>query len=532
MKFSKRTNILLLIFLIAFSIVMRIPPEPHEIGSDSFANHLLADSISRDGYAKWIVHPLSFFGLYPLSYPSGGIFFLSAMSQSMNINMEYTILLSSLLIGIMGALFVYILAKDIKNDTFFAFSVAMLFSASRIFLGWTTWTFTTRGMFIAIFPLILWSLIKMYNTNHKHKYIFLLLLFSAILGTVHRMIFFIIAIIFTSWFISIFLYKLLQCYSISKKAISFYSLLFMIFLISPLVYPIYAPDFEYLSKAGYFFQGTGFYIVFLNLGAWYAMGNGILLILVPLGVLSQLYLLYKEKAEFPNVFFLITLLLCLPFLMDLKYMRTFMILIISIFIGFGFVELIGMFDRIKLKRKTTVVILVVILLGSLMIPMVITVHKTAPSLTCPSYMHEQTYNTGLFMGKYCNGSFTSDNVIGRMAGAISGTLIPPLLNTDFFNFSTNMRQTSIESFIRYRGNMFTLDDPIIGGKYYLGRYEYYIYQRPFDDPLGQRLWRAQQIRYVLVNIHDTTEKPFLKSIHENINRVYDDGFEYIYGVLI
>ena len=530
MKFSKRTTILLLILLIAFSIVMRIPPEPHEIGSDSFAIHLLADSISRSGHAKWIVHPLSFFGLYPLSYPSGGVFFLSAMSQSMNINMEYTILLSSLLVGVIGTLFVYILAKDIKDDTFFAFSVAILFSASRVFLGWTTWTFSTRGMFIAIFPLIIWSLIKIYNTNHKHKYIFLLLLFSVILGTVHRMIFFIIGIIFTSWFISIFLYKLLQRYSISKKAISIYSLSFIIFLISPLVYPIYAPDFEFLSKAGYFFQGTGFYVAFLNLGAWYAMGNGILLIIVPVGVLSQLYLLYKEKAEFTNVFLLITLLLSLPFLMDLKYMRTFMVLIISIFTGFGFVEFIGIFDRIKLKRKTTVVILVTILLGSLMLPMVITVHKSAPSLAHPSYMHEQTYNAGLFMGKYCNGSFTSDNVIGRMAGAISGTLIPPLLNIDLFNFSTDLKQISMEDLIRYRGNVFKLDDPILETGFYLGRYEYYIYQRSFDDPLGKRLLDAQHIRYVFVNKNAYQENRFFKSVQIRKSLVYDDGFENIYNL--
>jgi len=71
MKISKKTSYGLIAFLVLLNVALRYPTTSHEVGVDSFVIHGLANSISENGYAKWVVHPLSIFGFYPYSYPSG-----------------------------------------------------------------------------------------------------------------------------------------------------------------------------------------------------------------------------------------------------------------------------------------------------------------------------------------------------------------------------------------------------------------------------------------------------------------------------
>jgi hypothetical protein len=113
MKFSKKINYALFGFLILLNIVIRYPLVPHEVGSDSFHIHSYADSITSYGYATWIIHPYSYLGLTPDSYPSAIPFLLSGMSQSTNLAMEPTILLLSIIIGLLGLFGAILFAKEI-----------------------------------------------------------------------------------------------------------------------------------------------------------------------------------------------------------------------------------------------------------------------------------------------------------------------------------------------------------------------------------------------------------------------------------
>ena len=82
MKFTKRVQIGLFVGLIALNIILRIPTVPHEIGFDSFDIHILANSISAFGEARWWVHPLSVVGFFPLSYASSVPFILSGIGTT------------------------------------------------------------------------------------------------------------------------------------------------------------------------------------------------------------------------------------------------------------------------------------------------------------------------------------------------------------------------------------------------------------------------------------------------------------------
>ena len=91
MKFSKKNNCILFALLIFLNIIIRYPITQHSFGTDSFFIYTLATSISEHGYAKWVIHPLSLLGVYPLSYSSMYPFLLSGTSISTDLSIEYII---------------------------------------------------------------------------------------------------------------------------------------------------------------------------------------------------------------------------------------------------------------------------------------------------------------------------------------------------------------------------------------------------------------------------------------------------------
>ena len=203
MELSKRTKYALLGLLVILNIVLRLPVTPHEIGADSFQIHAWASSISANGYAKWILHPLSFFGLYPFSYSSGELFLLSEISQCTSVEMEGTIWIAATFFGVLSVFTAYLMAKEIRDDFLFAFSVAFVYSTSRIFIAFTNWTVTTRGLFITLLPLLIWSLLRSCNQKEERlNYLLLSVGVLILLGTIHHLVFFTPLILFTAYLIS------------------------------------------------------------------------------------------------------------------------------------------------------------------------------------------------------------------------------------------------------------------------------------------------------------------------------------------
>ena len=86
--FSKKMKIILFSLLIVLNLILRIPFYPHEYGADSFVIHILANSVSQFGHARWWINPLSVVGLYPYSECSAVPFILSEISQCTGIDGE------------------------------------------------------------------------------------------------------------------------------------------------------------------------------------------------------------------------------------------------------------------------------------------------------------------------------------------------------------------------------------------------------------------------------------------------------------
>jgi len=523
MKLSKRANYLLIFgFLGLLNVLFRFPVTPHELGADSFYVHGMANFISTNGYAKWIMHPLSFFGLYPLSYPSGGIFYLSSISQCTGIDTEYSILVVSTFLGVLGAFTTYLLAKEIFNDDFFAFATAFIFSTSRIFLTGTTWVYSTRGFFIVLLPLFIWSLLRFSSSERKEKlkYIMLAGVLLIILGTIHHIVL-LIPLVLIAYFIALLLNVIKHKFEspFIRRVIPpvFFALFTALFLMQFTGFTIYSPSYHEFQR-GYFFQGSESHIILLNMGIRYAMSIGILIILIPIGLVS---LVFKSNKKLPEIFLLVLLLCFTPFLMDSRYTITFLVPVLSLFISLGLLAIPKAISKVKFKRAEKVVlpILMMILLFSAFLPSFVVLEKEAHRPGYTYHMSERTYNAGLFMKDYGNGSTISNYGFTRIK-ATSGDLI--FEDPDKYDFSTVKRVPLSVIISKKMDTFFVIQDCYFNHRsYYTGLHWYGI--RDCDNTFTKKILSGDNIRYAITNNYYPSKGAFFVSVQKKKYKIYDDS---------
>ena len=125
-----RKELMLVISLVFLNIVVRLPVIPHEFGADSFYVHTFAKQIVEHENAPWIIHPLSFFGLYPLSNASVVPFIIGILSMISGLGIEEVVLYASMAFSLLGLFAAYALAGRIKKTIQFKFITGFLFSIS------------------------------------------------------------------------------------------------------------------------------------------------------------------------------------------------------------------------------------------------------------------------------------------------------------------------------------------------------------------------------------------------------------------
>lgn len=332
-----RSEYKIFILLTLLNIIIRIPHGPHELGTDTFVIHSLAANIV--GNEKLITHPLVPFGLYPNSYPYAAPFILSSFSQLISIDIEHTILLTSILFGILGMLTSYIMASEFSNRRDIAYIVAFIYSISPVFIRFTLWTASTRNLFMVILPLLVFLILRI-NSKEENKiqYIILTTASLVLLATTHRM-FFLTIIIMLSFFIALLVTKFdIKIYikNNSLKIFPPYTILLMLLLI--LQFPpfnVYG-DIWFDYQNGILFQGSTSFILFLNMVIDYTSRSGLLAIFALGGLIS---LLFESERNFNEIFLLIILLGVTSIVSMGEYMSLFSLPFISLLIGYGIIKL-------------------------------------------------------------------------------------------------------------------------------------------------------------------------------------------------
>ena len=404
MKISKRSKYALIALLIILNIIFRFPITPHEIGWDSFAIHSLANSISSFGFAKWLIHPLSIFGLYPYSYASAVPFLLSGISQLTGIDMEWTIWLFCVLIGILSAFTAYIMAGAINDDDIFKYLVALVYSTSLGILYFTTWTVSTRGLFIVLLPLFIYLLLRCHTSMQKYSTLTLVLF--VILMTTHHLFYFIAPVVM-SYFIVIIFNRLKGSIRFAKVSENFISLVLLAFFPLMFLIPFFTRTFIEVGSR---------YIWLNEIFLSYARFIGILIIFAVGGFI---YLLSKHKKSFEEWFLLLTLLFLTPLLYVGTYMKWVFLIFAFILIGIGLSNVAKMYEQ---KKKCIFSVIVAVLLLSACVSAFyqIKYYTIDEPWYNERYMEDSTYTTALWVKGYTNGTVTAtDYVMNRRIYAIS-----------------------------------------------------------------------------------------------------------------
>ena len=535
MNFKKRIKIILFTGILIINLILRVPVASHEEGVDSFKVHVLAESISKYGYAKWIVHPASIIGFYPLSAPSGAPVFLSGISQCSGLNMELAILLHTMMLGILGIFSVYLLARELFQDDLFSFLSAFIFSVSPLFVAYTHWNATTRGMFIALLPFFIWGLLKTANTL-KLKYLTLALLILALLTTVHRMFILIIPFIVLAFVFGILTVRFeIRGRPINTtykaKLFAFVVLFIVIFAIQFIMGKgLQPPSEEYYQSS--LFKGSSPAVILSNIALNYATGITPLIILLPFGLIALFLKASKEGGA--ERFLLITLLLAVLIISNKQYGRTFSMLFMVILVAYS----LTLIAR-RVGKKTVCLLLILILAGNIAFTNWIYLYRrSASEETLRFEMSEHIHNLGIFIRDHCheNTITLSDNeIIGLRVSATSEKSYefpsgPTLLICGLVK-KEQMRVEilSLAQFITNLREFWKLYDWIYPGTYYDGRHRFGLERNSFDY-YGISIFKYYNFSYLIESGHPLYHFLLAKRIKTNANKIYDNGFEKLWDM--
>lgn len=167
--------IAVLVALLLLSVILRYPLVSHErYQTDSYFIHYLARSIVEDGYAEWTVSPLSLFGYYPLSYPSGVPFLTAELSIATGTSVEVSILLSNWIFAALFCLVAFCVARMfLRGNLAVALAVSFAVLAPR-FVDTTYWDGSARGPAVVLITLIVLLALK-YASDRRYTYLALLI---------------------------------------------------------------------------------------------------------------------------------------------------------------------------------------------------------------------------------------------------------------------------------------------------------------------------------------------------------------------
>lgn len=420
MKFSKKNNYILFELLIILNIIIRLPMTSHEVGVDTFYVHALSTSISKFGVAGWTINPLSFFGLYPFSYPSAQPFILSGMSQSLDISLEHAILLMSICLGILGALSFYTLANEIFNSEVCAIVSSFLYSIAPIFLQYTYWQASSRNTILAVVPLIILIFIRC-GKKIKYKYIALSLILLIFSLATHRATILLIVTIFAyaiTFILSYILEKIKHLIPENANTHATYIILY----VSSLLFFVQFTKLGFFDLSDYYtgalFNGEGSVIIVLNMLADYIGKYGIVLVMSIIGFIK---LLKKENKNFGEMLILINLILLLPLMSLEDYSPLIVVPFALILTVIGILSIINIYtNHVKSKSGISIII------GTLMIlSTVFSIFMIDHWNINKDVLSEETVSSANFIKNTSNGSVIANS--GDLSSKITALTAVPTI---------------------------------------------------------------------------------------------------------
>jgi hypothetical protein len=293
--------------------------------------HTLANSVTQFGEAKWWLTVYSVFGMYSYSYGSALPFLLSGIQQLTNIEMETSVWVMSVPLGLLSMFSAYIMAGVIRKDFLFKFLFALFYSVSQGVLQFTVWNGSSRGLFLVLLPLFIYLLVKQ-NISIVKKTLLLLMLF-VYLRSAHNFSYFLVPVV-GSYIMSVFLIKY-DLFSLHSKYPHYFQFIYLITLFSVIVIPF---------LMGLFIVGSR-YQAFLNSFITMTRYTGPLIFFAFAGLM---YLILKQDKNYTDWFILIVTAGFTPMFYSLAYGPFILLLPVIYLISVAYSNLFSMLDKSRL----------------------------------------------------------------------------------------------------------------------------------------------------------------------------------------
>jgi hypothetical protein len=299
-------------------------------GSDTFSMLEMSRQLVDAGQAKWVLAPMSYFGLYPLSYPSGVPFLTAELKLTEDISWNSVPLVTSFLFSTFFVLVGFVFFRQFRlSDTLSAF-LAGIMAFSPIFIYFTYQEITGRGFVLPLFLLSMFMILRSSLRMSLRLVLFGLLTLG--IFSMHRSSFMILSIELIAAG-SFALCPYLPRVRTTVKASVYLSIIALAFLL--LIWP-YVPGlrevlgdipevaFSYKMglwqfRTGFLFHGDTLPILLGNLAVNYVGSMGLALLLLPIG-LVVLYPVSRESMD-RDIFPLLTLVVLTPMLWQSDYMQ-------------------------------------------------------------------------------------------------------------------------------------------------------------------------------------------------------------------
>ena len=460
MQFSKRIFILIIIFVLISGIVLRYPDTEHEKGTDSFGNAAASGALCEQAYDKRFINSFSFFGLYPYSNNMGGLVLLSGTSICTGLDVESSILLLSMLLGLYSGLGILLLASRLFNNKIYGIFSMALFSLSRNVIILTSWTYSFRGPFRCLYPIFLFLLFsayfqrvppftnsrsrsgrKWYRTNwisvffvsslsyisrrneyavrKQMKFIILAILFLIMLATIHKSTYFTIFII-TSFTISIIIFNIIRnnSYVLTYKSKQIIIIVLLVFLILLYLLPftsgsLYHPygHEEGIERGKEYINSDTFIAKLFNGGLLYTNTFGFFIIFAPIGFFS---ILLNHKNSISLIFLVSSFYIFSLFWTDVVYGMGYILPFLILISTHGLLVSISLLIRKKGLRVIGLFIPIIAIIVAQVFTFQFDVIKETENKSLKMSQEdliESAYNTGLYL------EYTQNN---RIISSIEG----------------------------------------------------------------------------------------------------------------
>jgi len=427
MILPKKVVYCLLLVLAGGNILFRYPLDVgHELGADTTFVHTLTTGLVQDGHAAWILHPLSYFGLYALSYPSAMPFTFASMSL-LGIASEASMLLFGWIIAVVGGFGAYLAARSVRRDDVFALLVATLFSLTPYYLKDTFWVGSSRGFVVGLVPIMV-LLLSGHLRTRRFLWFVLAIVLIVLLTSIHRMgilaFFILVAYLFAIPFhkvtqklrFALARYERPSRYALFLSGVMGFVSVFYVQFAYPGIGG--ANVVEQYGKG--VFSGSSFPVVLANMGFSLAGKVGPLIPFAGVGLVAQTWRRPKEVAD---KFLLTAVVLFLPLLPLRDYIAEFLFLFFVILLVVG---LLWIREVRPNRRKLLSAGIALLVLGSLATSWVMKDYwrqRYPTDAAVPSL----AYQTGTYLKFMTSGTILSnDGLMGGQLAASSGRAVLPL----------------------------------------------------------------------------------------------------------